>query len=152
MQTVESNTFLLQPPSFMLLPCQCWGAGERWCVTTCCFRKPAPSWIISFLQPFNYSKGRAGRPTCDILSRKKKGLFFLKYAWVTRRINSNIIATVRHPRTGLCANICVKSDIWYGRRKKRRGGQSVLKSWPDSVGAGGGGKGLSLPSQFTQKT
>lgn len=27
-----------------------------------------------------------------------------------------------------------------------------MKSWPDSVGAGGGGKGLSLPSQFTQKT
>lgn len=27
-----------------------------------------------------------------------------------------------------------------------------MKSWPDSVGAGGGGKGLSLPSHFTQKT
>lgn len=27
-----------------------------------------------------------------------------------------------------------------------------MKSWPDSVGADGGGKGLSLPSHFTQKT
>lgn len=27
-----------------------------------------------------------------------------------------------------------------------------MKSWPDSVGASGGGKGLSLPSHFTQKT
>ena len=39
--------------------------------------------------------------------------------------------------------------IW--EKAERRGGQSVLKSWPDSVGAGGGGKGLSLPSHFTQK-
>lgn len=37
-------------------------------------------------------------------------------------------------------------------KKAEREGQSVLKSWPDSVGAGGGGTGLSLPSHFTQKT
>lgn len=36
-------------------------------------------------------------------------------------------------------------------KAKRKGGLSVLKSRPDSVGAGGGGKGLSLPSHFTQK-
>lgn len=41
-----------------------------------------------------------------------------------------------------------------GKRQKGgvEGWQSVLKSRPDSVGAVGGGKGLSLPSRFTQKT
>lgn len=39
-----------------------------------------------------------------------------------------------------------------GKKKAEIEGQSVLKSWPDSVGAVGGGTGLSLPSHFTQKT
>lgn len=41
----------------------------------------------------------------------------LKYLWVTWWISKNL----QHPQAALCGNICVESDIWYGKKQKGEG-------------------------------
>lgn len=69
------------------------------------------------------------------------------WGWGGVRVCGGVREGGRHPLTPsvctLCKYICVcarQSDIRYGKKQRGARGRSALKSWPDYVGAGGGGK------------
>lgn len=135
-------TLLLKPPSVMPLLCQYRTTGESWCAKPIVPLCKNNVWVLKggvaaavestgyFMLPTTDHTALSGNQRILHIQRNIYYLFIgtkFSFKWYGESVQLKKKEEKTHPQIAVCGNNCVKSYIWYGKKKGRNRGTECIE-------------------------